>query len=398
MHRFALPLTVLGLVAFAGVGTAHAEKKVTICHHPPGDPNSTQTVSVGESATAAHLKHGDELGPCASGCQANAALCDDGNACTSDVCLTSGECAHNPVNCDDGNVCTNDACQETTGCLSLPANGVSCDDGNSCTSNDTCSEGACAGTPGAGCCATAAECDDGNACTDDACVGNSCSNEPRDCTVADKCLAGFCDPLTGQCDIAPVNCSDSNVCTDDICDPSIGCYSCPTLNPPEPQEASCADGADNDCDGLVDSTDPDCAEECGNGVAVAPEQCDGSDLLGATCDSVLPCPPGAVCDPAQGSLSCTAICTLNTTGCRRCGNGVREATEQCDGTDLGGATCQSLGFYIGSLGCKAPGSQGSCTFDFSGCSGSFCGDGICDYGFEDCNFCFSDCGPICEPL
>jgi len=160
------------------------------------------------------------------------------------------------------------------------------------------------------------------------------------------------------------------------------------LDPPESQEASCADGADNDCDGLVDSSDPDCAEKCGNGVAVAPEECDGSDLMGATCESVLACPPGAVCDPAAGSLSCTPFCTLNTSGCQRCGDGIREGTEQCDGTDLGGATCQTGG----TLGCRAPESPGSCTLDFSGCYD--CGNGICEPGekaFEEfC--CIQDCG------
>jgi len=33
----------------------------------------------------------------------------------------------------------------------------------------------------------------------------------------------------------------------------------PTANPPQATETSCADGADNDCDGLVDAADPDCA-------------------------------------------------------------------------------------------------------------------------------------------
>ena len=34
-----------------------------------------------------------------------------------------------------------------------------------------------------------------------------------------------------------------------------------------------------------------------------------------------------------------------------CGNGVKEAGEDCDSTDLGGATCQSLGFESGTLSC-----------------------------------------------
>lgn len=45
-----------------------------------------------------------------------------------------------------------------------------------------------------------------------------------------------------------------------------------------------------------------------------------------------------------------------------CGNGVREAGEDCDGTDLSGATCASLGAGAGSLRCIA-----ACRFDTSAC-------------------------------
>ena len=46
-----------------------------------------------------------------------------------------------------------------------------------------------------------------------------------------------------------------------------------------------------------------------------------------------------------------------------CGNNVAEAGEQCDGSDLGGFTCNSLGFIKGGkLRCAA-----NCVFDVSGC-------------------------------
>ncbi|HYH44191.1 MAG TPA: DNRLRE domain-containing protein [Thermoanaerobaculia bacterium] len=45
-----------------------------------------------------------------------------------------------------------------------------------------------------------------------------------------------------------------------------------------------------------------------------------------------------------------------------CGNGVREGGEQCDGADLGGATCLSRGFASGTLACKS-----NCAFDTAGC-------------------------------
>jgi hypothetical protein len=41
--------------------------KVTICHYPGGDKGKGHTLSVGQSAVAAHLAHGDKLGPCSNG-------------------------------------------------------------------------------------------------------------------------------------------------------------------------------------------------------------------------------------------------------------------------------------------------------------------------------------------
>jgi hypothetical protein len=40
------------------------ERQVTICHVPPGNPSNRHTISVGESAVPAHLRHGDYEGPC----------------------------------------------------------------------------------------------------------------------------------------------------------------------------------------------------------------------------------------------------------------------------------------------------------------------------------------------
>jgi hypothetical protein len=46
-----------------------------------------------------------------------------------------------------------------------------------------------------------------------------------------------------------------------------------------------------------------------------------------------------------------------------CGNGTIESPERCDGADLGGASCTSIGYTLGGpLACTA-----SCTFDTSGC-------------------------------
>lgn len=45
-------------------GSKVGDEKVQICHRPPGNPDNSKTLSIGASAVAAHLAHGDTEGPC----------------------------------------------------------------------------------------------------------------------------------------------------------------------------------------------------------------------------------------------------------------------------------------------------------------------------------------------
>jgi hypothetical protein len=64
----------------------------------------------------------------------------------------------------------------------------------------------------------------------------------------------------------------------------------------------------------------------------------------------------------------------------QCGNGVRETGEACDGADLGGSSCESIGYMSGTLTC-----QSSCLFDFSQCvANPVCGNGIVEFP-EECD-------------
>ncbi len=58
-----------------------SEKKVKVCHIPPGNPSNFHTIEIGNSALKAHLAHGDRMGQCNTNCDF---LCNDNNACTID--------------------------------------------------------------------------------------------------------------------------------------------------------------------------------------------------------------------------------------------------------------------------------------------------------------------------
>ncbi len=121
-------------------------------------------------------------------------------------------------------------------------------------------------------------------------------------------------------------------------------------------------------------------DTCGNGIQEGTEACDGTDLGSATCESL-----GF---SGGGTLHCNANCTFNRADClpTDCGNGIAEDAqepsfyEQCDGSDLRGQSCESMGLSGGTLACTS-----TCRFDLSGCTASpTCGNGILDR-FEQCD-------------
>ncbi|MEI7579394.1 MAG: LamG-like jellyroll fold domain-containing protein [bacterium] len=113
---------------------------------------------------------------------------------------------------------------------------------------------------------------------------------------------------------------------------------------------------------------------CGDNNASGMEQCDGTDLKGASCNSL---------GYDTGTLSCTNSCTY--TGCSnyQCGNGILEPgnSEQCDGLDLGILTCNNFdNFDGGFLSCN-----NSCQVETTNCSKSpVCGNNLLESG-EQCD-------------
>jgi len=148
----------------------------------------------------------------------------------------------------------------------------------------------------------------------------------------------------------------------------------------EGQEA-CDDGGRLDSDGCstscvvedgwhCDAASPSvCAPACGDGLARGDEACDGSELAGQSCVGL---------GYHAGLLACAVDCTLDTTDCEaagRCGDGSIQAgyAEACDGDELAGQSCETLGFYGGTLACLT-----DCTgFNTTSCAATgACGDNL----------------------
>lgn len=83
-------------------------------------------------------------------------------------------------------------------------------------------------------------------------------------------------------------------------------------------------------------------------------------------------PPGPTLIPPSSTPTSTAL-TPTPAATPVCGNAIREGNEQCDSTDVGGATCESQG-------CDLPGGQLSCrldcTFNFVTCAQGGFGCGL----------------------
>jgi hypothetical protein len=103
-------------------------------------------------------------------------------------------------------------------------------------------------------------------------------------------------------------------------------------------------------------TGPLPATLCGDDLISQGEECDGTELGGATCESL---------GFAKGKLVCVQ-CHYDTTKCTDCGNEVVDGKEQCDGGDFNDRTCVSLGFTGGTLACND-----DCTLSIAGCDPSF---------------------------
>ncbi len=182
------------------------------------------------------------------------------------------------------------------------------------------------------------------------------TTEPLDTTTDDSVGPGGTETAEAATD------SDAQgVCGDGIAQPDEGC------DTDDFAGQTCLDFGFDDgaliCDAMCSILTEGC-RSCGDDTLAASELCDGADLAGETCESQ---------GFGSGVLACGADCTAyDTSGCAplpSCGDGMRNGAEQCDGADLGGASCSSLGFDAGSLSCN----PGACTHNTSNCEFLNCG-------------------------
>ena len=142
---------------------------------------------------------------------------------------------------------------------------------------------------------------------------------------------------------------------------------------------SAGDGGSQNTLNVTEAFDlpPQCSQAvCGNNTIEGGEVCDGTDLGGESCQSQIGC--------VGGTLVCNGTCSgFITTSCTG-PNGTLESPEECDDPDFGGLLCTDLGCSGGFLTCN-----GDCTIDTTSCTG--CCAEVTEPCTEDIDCCSGNC-------
>ena len=266
---------------------------VEICD---GKDNDCDNV-IDEDLVSEPCENGNEHGTCTGTtlCVDGQSLCNGPNA-EPEVCdAFDNDCdgeldEEGEVLCDDGNPCTADSCISDFGAcehVGYLNNGVPCDaDSDPCTADDSCLSGVCQPGEPPDCAGEEAACKV-SACEATGpetyeCVTVNVENygpcEDGDaCTVDEYCVGGICYWVTNQ----HLDCDDDNDCTFDACDPQSGC-----INVELPDLTECGSLA---------------GESCVDGVCLCSPQCEGLECGDDSCAGVCGvCPNGSYCQKKTG--------------------------------------------------------------------------------------------------
>ena len=268
-------------------------------------------------------------------------------------------CSFDTRLCDGPSTCGNSQLDPGEACEDADLNGQTCADLGYLSGELYCTEGCSLDT---GNCTT---CGDGVQNGTDQCDGNDFGGQ----TCLTLGYYGGTIACAEDCQLVLSGCQSSGHCGDSIVNGAEECDGVDLAG-----ETCFSQGYFGGTLGCHASCtfDPSQCHSCGNNVLDSAELCDGFALGGQTCFSL---------GYTGGSLGCTTYCTFDVNSCEGagvCGNSALDpATEQCDGSNLGGSTCADLGHPGGTLACRP-----DCSFDISGCS--ICGNGVVDPG-EACD-------------
>jgi len=317
---------------------------------------------------------------------------DDGVFCNgAERCDPAFGCRRGDLpNCDDGFACTVDVCDDAAdACGSTPAD-AACDDRLVCNGAEVCAPTA-PGADGQGCVGgTAPVCNDAYACTVDVCdeAAGGCTVRP-DSTACDNGVfcdgAEVCDPARGCVAGGLPSCRDSIECTVGRCDAATdACVQ-------EANPSACADGlvcnGDERCDVTGTTPGMGCVPgaplDCGDGLVCTTDSCaepgmcqhGGSDADGDTY-TALGCGTGDDCDDRNRSIhpGVSELCDGIDNDCS--GAGAAFPTGVDDGPGMQCAL--GSGPRVCTTACGTGGSQA--------CNGA-CRLGACYATFETCNGC-----------
>ncbi len=310
--------------------------------------------------------------------------CDDGNECTTDVCVV-GICQNNAVidgtACtDDGLVCSDDVCQ--TGVCAHPPTAAATEcraSTDECDPAEVC-DGVALTCPTDAFLPDLTACtDDGLLCSDDVCQTGVCSHPPTAAATECRASTDECDPAE-VCNGVALTCPtdaflpDSTACTDDglLCSDDV-CQAGVCSHPALPLNTLCRASTD-ECD----------PQEVCNGVALTcPTDSFLPDLTACTDDGLLcsddVCQAGACSHPP---LAAATECRASTDEC--------DPAEVCNGVAL---TCPTDSFLPDLT---------TCSDDGLSCSDDVCQTGVCSHpptaAATECRASTDECDPaeVCD--